>query len=87
MPSSAAVFGEPLGDVDPHALLDVMEDLLVAALIADQQEPDDRYDEALLKSARSSARSLPCKSCGDHQHLLADTTLTSGLAIWRASSL
>ena len=34
-----AIFGEPLGDIDPHALLDVVQDLLVAALIADQQKP------------------------------------------------
>src|ERR1700733_11670500 len=35
----AAILGEPLGDIDSHALLDVVEDLLVAALIADQQKP------------------------------------------------
>jgi hypothetical protein len=25
----AAILGEPLGDVDPHALLDVVQDLLI----------------------------------------------------------
>ena len=33
----AAILGEPLGDIDPHTLLDVVEDLLVSALIADEQ--------------------------------------------------
>ena len=35
----AAVLGEALGDVDAHAFLDVVEDLLVAGFIADEQQP------------------------------------------------
>ena len=34
-----AVLGEAARDVDPHALLDVVEDLLVAGFVADQQQP------------------------------------------------
>ena len=33
-----AILGEALGDVDQHALLDVVQDLLVAGLVADQQQ-------------------------------------------------
>ena len=38
----AAVLGEATGDIDQHALLDVMQDLLVAALVADEQQPTAR---------------------------------------------
>src|SRR6202142_2981181 len=48
----AAILGEPLGDIDPHALLDVVEDLLVAALIADQQEPQAIIAEHFERGAR-----------------------------------
>src|SRR5689334_22812803 len=34
-----AILGEALGHVDQHALLDVVQDLLVARLVADQQKP------------------------------------------------
>ena len=34
-----AILGEALGDVDPHALLDIVQDLLIAALVADEQQP------------------------------------------------
>ena len=33
-----AILGELLGDLDAHALLDVVQDLLVAALVADEQQ-------------------------------------------------
>ena len=38
MPELVAVLGEAPRDVDPHALLDVVQDLLVARLVADQQQ-------------------------------------------------
>ena len=44
-----AVLGELLRDLDPHALLDVVQDLLVAALVADQQQP-----QAVVLAAPSS---------------------------------
>src|SRR5262245_179448 len=34
-----AIPGEALGDVDPHSLLDVVKDLLVAGFVADEQQP------------------------------------------------
>src|SRR5579871_4679369 len=34
-----AVAGEPARDVDPHPLLDIVQDLLVAGLVADEQQP------------------------------------------------
>ena len=46
-----AVLGELLGDLDPHALLDVVQDLLVAALVADQQQP-----QAVVRSTFSVSR-------------------------------
>ena len=38
-PELAAILGKAAGDVDPHPLFDVVEDLLVARLVADQQQP------------------------------------------------
>ncbi|HZC16903.1 MAG TPA: NAD-dependent epimerase/dehydratase family protein, partial [Caulobacteraceae bacterium] len=35
-----AILGEATGDVDQHALLDVVQDLLIAGLIADEQQPE-----------------------------------------------
>src|SRR3954451_19078500 len=35
----AAILGESFGNVDEHAFLDVVKDLLVAGFVADQQEP------------------------------------------------
>ena len=37
-PELVAILGEALGDVDQHALLDVVQDLLVAGLVADEQQ-------------------------------------------------
>src|SRR5581483_7337903 len=34
-----AILGEAAGDVDAHALADVMQNLLIAAFVADQQQP------------------------------------------------
>ena len=34
-----AILGEAPGDVDEHAFLDVVQDLLIAALISDEQKP------------------------------------------------
>ena len=47
-----AILGEPLGDIDPHALLDVVQDLLVAALVADQQESEAVIAKRLERCAR-----------------------------------
>jgi hypothetical protein len=41
-----------LATCDPHALLDVVEDLLVAALIADQQKPEAVITKHLERGAR-----------------------------------
>src|SRR5438874_3835263 len=38
-PELAAVLGKAPGDVDPHPLLDVIEDLLVPRFVADEQQP------------------------------------------------
>ncbi len=37
-----AVLGEALGHVDQHALLDVVQDLLVAGFVADHEQPAAR---------------------------------------------
>src|SRR6266852_2861475 len=47
-----AVLGEAAGDVDPHALLDVVEDLLVAGLVADEQEAQPVVAQNLERRAR-----------------------------------
>ena len=47
-----AVLGELAGDLDPHALLDVVQDLLVAALVADQQQPQPVVLQHLQRLAR-----------------------------------
>ena len=39
MPSSWQSLGEAARDVDAHALSDVVKDLLVAAFVTDEQEP------------------------------------------------
>ena len=51
-PQLVAVLGELAGDLDPHALLDVVQDLLVAALIADQQQPQPVVLQHLQRLAR-----------------------------------
>src|SRR5262249_59053016 len=38
-PGLVAILGEAWGDVDAYAFLDVVQDLLIAGLIADEQEP------------------------------------------------
>ena len=47
-----AVLGELLGDLDAHALLDVVQDLLVAGLVADQQQAQAAFLEHLQRLAR-----------------------------------
>ena len=47
-----AVLGEAAGDVDPHALLDVVQDLLIAGLVADQKEPQAVVAQHLQRLAR-----------------------------------
>ncbi len=47
-----AVLGELLGHLDAHALLDVVQDLLVAGLVADQQQPQAAVLELLQRLAR-----------------------------------
>ena len=47
-----AVLGELLRDLDPHALLDVVQDLLIAAFVADQQQPQPVVAQHLQRRAR-----------------------------------
>ena len=47
-----AVAGEPAGHVDQHALLDVVQDLLVAALVADEQQAQAIVLQYLQRLAR-----------------------------------
>ena len=51
-PELVAVAGEALRHLDAHALLDVVQDLLVAALIADQQQPQPVVLQHLQRLAR-----------------------------------
>ena len=54
MPELVAVLGELLRHLDPHALLDVVQDLLVAALVADQQQPQPVVAQHLQASSRGT---------------------------------
>src|SRR6266852_6033442 len=47
-----AILGEAARDIDPHALLDVVEDLLVAGLVADEQEAQPVVAQNLERRAR-----------------------------------
>ena len=38
-PERVAILGKPLRDVDPHALLDVVKDLLIAGFVPDEEKP------------------------------------------------
>src|SRR5438552_2758171 len=48
-----AILGEAFGDVDQHALLDVMQDLLIARLITDQEQAQTVVLKYLQRSARN----------------------------------
>ena len=48
----AAVAAEFLGDLDPHALLDVVQDLLVARFVADEEQPQAIVAHHLQRLAR-----------------------------------
>src|SRR3954454_13266003 len=50
----AAILGESFGNVDEHAFLDVVKDLLVAGFVADQQEPQ----AVVLKYLQGRARHI-----------------------------
>ena len=52
MPSSWQSRVNCLRDLDPHALLDVVQDLLVAAFVADQQQPQPVVPQHLQRLAR-----------------------------------
>ena len=47
-----AILGELLGHVDQHALLDVVQDLLVAGLVADDEQPQPLSRQHLQRLAR-----------------------------------
>ena len=47
-----AILGEALGDLDAHALLDVVQDLLIAGFVADEQQPQAVVPQHLQRLAR-----------------------------------
>ncbi len=51
-PEFVAILGKPPRDVDAHPLLDVVEDLLVAGLVADEQQPQSVVAQYLQRRAR-----------------------------------
>src|SRR5271165_3180140 len=68
----AAILGETPGDVDPHALLHVVQDLLIAGLVAHEQQPQAAVAQDLERLARHVGLGVAGPDDAELAHFLGD---------------